>query len=78
MLVLKSVRQPDASVPTDHWFTSLFQSTPVLIALLLQAAGAARSAAPPVGPESPGDELYRLKHRLGAQTLRCRGVWLGA
>jgi predicted transposase YdaD len=26
-------RQPDASVPTDHWFYSLFQSTPDLIAL---------------------------------------------
>jgi Uncharacterized conserved protein len=59
-------------VPTDHWFYSLFQSTPDLIALLLQSAGAARSAAPPLGPESPGDQLYRfeavelkaLNHRL--------------
>jgi hypothetical protein len=32
-------------VPTDHWFYSLFQSTPDLIALLLQAAGAAGAAA---------------------------------
>jgi hypothetical protein len=46
-------------VPTDHWFYSLFQSTPDLIALLLQAAGAATSPSPRIGPESPGDELYR-------------------
>jgi hypothetical protein len=46
-------------VPTDHWFYCLFQSTPDLIALLLQAAGAARAAAPSLGPESPGNHLYR-------------------
>lgn len=40
-----------ASVPTDHWVHSLFQSTPDdLIALLLQAAGAAGAAAPRLGP----------------------------
>ena len=48
-----------ASVPTDHWFYSLFQSTPDLIALLLQAAGAVGAAAPSLGPESPGNQLYR-------------------
>jgi hypothetical protein len=46
-------------VPTDHWFYSFFQSTPDLIALLLQAAGAANSPLPPLGPDSPGDQLYR-------------------
>ena len=59
------------SVRTDHWFYSLFQSMPDLIALLLQAAGAA-AAAPSLGPESPGNQLYRfeavelkaLNHRL--------------
>ena len=42
---------------TDHWFYGLFQSAPDLIALLLPAAGA---AAPSLGPDSPGDELYRF------------------
>jgi hypothetical protein len=41
---------------TDHWFYGLFQSAPDLIALLLPAAGA---AVPSLGPDSPGDELYR-------------------
>jgi len=65
-----------ASVPTDHWFYSLFQSTPDLIALLLQAAGAARSpAAPRLGPESPGDELYRFEAvELKAVNHRLDGV----
>ena len=64
-------------MPTDHWFTSLFQSTPDLITLLLQAAGAARSATPCLGPESPGDEIYRFEalelkavnHRLDDVTI---------
>jgi hypothetical protein len=47
-------------VRTDHWFYSLFQSMPDLIALLLQAAGAA-AAAPSLGPESPGNQLYRFE-----------------
>jgi predicted transposase YdaD len=42
---------------TDHWFYGLFQSAPDLIALLLPAAGA---AAPSLGPDSPGDALYRF------------------
>ena len=46
-------------MPTDHWFYSFFQSTPDLIALLLQAAGAANSPLPPLGPDSPGGLLYR-------------------
>ena len=47
---------------TDHWFYGLFQSAPDLIALLLPAAGAAgASAVPSLGPDSPGDELYRFE-----------------
>ena len=42
---------------TDHWFYGLFQSAPDLIALLLPAAGA---AVPSLGPDSPGDALYRF------------------
>jgi len=61
-------------VPTDHWFTSLFQSTPDLIALLLQAAGAA-GAAPSLGPEFPGNELYRFEAvELKAVNHRLDGV----
>ena len=46
---------------TDHWFYGLFQSAPDLIALLLPAAGAAGSSAvPSLGPDSPGDALYRF------------------
>jgi predicted transposase YdaD len=46
---------------TDHWFYGLFQSAPDLIALLLPAAGAAgASAVPSLGPDSPGDALYRF------------------
>jgi predicted transposase YdaD len=43
---------------TDHWFYGLFQSAPDLIALLLPAAGA---PAPSLGPDSPGDALYRFE-----------------
>ena len=43
---------------TDHWFYGLFQSAPDLIALLLPAAGA---AAPSLGPDAPGDALYRFE-----------------
>jgi predicted transposase YdaD len=61
-------------VPTDHWFYSLFQSTPDLIALLLQAAGAA-GAAPSLGPEFPGNELYRFEAvELKAVNHRLDGV----
>jgi len=63
-----------ASVPTDHWFYSLFQSTPDLIALLLQAAGAA-GAAPSLGPDSPGNQLYRFEAvELKAVNHRLDGV----
>ncbi len=62
-------------MPTDHWFYSLFQSTPDLIALLLQAAGAATSPSPRLGPESPGDELYRFEAvELKAVNHRLDGV----
>jgi len=42
---------------TDHWFYGLFQSAPDLITLLLPASGA---AAPSLGPDSPGDAIYRF------------------
>ena len=43
---------------TDHWFYGLFQSAPDLIALLLpQGVAAAQS----LGPDSPGDALYRFE-----------------
>jgi predicted transposase YdaD len=61
-------------VRTDHWFYSLFQSMPDLIALLLQAAGAA-AAAPSLGPESPGNPLYRFEAvELKAVNHRLDGV----
>jgi hypothetical protein len=41
---------------TDHWFYGLFQSAPDLIALLLPKGA---SAAPSLGPDAPGDALYR-------------------
>jgi len=43
---------------TDHWFYGLFQSAPDLIALLLPAADA---AAPSLGPDAPGNALYRFE-----------------
>jgi predicted transposase YdaD len=62
-------------VPTDHWFYCLFQSTPDLIALLLQAAGAAGAAPPSLGPESPGNQLYRFEVvELKAVNHRLDGV----
>jgi predicted transposase YdaD len=61
-------------VPTDHWFYSLFQSMPDLIALLLQETGAA-AAAPSLGPESPGNQLYRFEAvELKAVNHRLDGV----
>lgn len=46
---------------TDHWFYGLFQSAPDLIELLLPSMGAAgASALPSLGPDSPGDALYRF------------------
>ena len=43
---------------TDHLFYGLFQSAPDLIALLLPASGV---AAPLLGLDAPGDELYRFE-----------------
>ena len=43
---------------TDHWFYGLFQSAPDLIALLLPQGS---SALPALGPDSPGDALYRFE-----------------
>ena len=46
---------------TDHWFYGLFQSAPDLVALLLPAAGAEdATAVPNLGPDAPGDALYRF------------------
>ncbi len=42
---------------TDHWFYGLFQSAPDLVALLLPQGA---SAAPSLGPNAPGDVLYRF------------------
>ena len=52
---------------TDHWFYGLFQSAPDLITLLLPgltgpvAGAAGASAVPALGPDSPGDVLYRFE-----------------
>ena len=43
---------------TDHWFYGLFQSAPDLVALLLPQGG---SVAPSLGPDAPGDALYRFE-----------------
>jgi predicted transposase YdaD len=43
---------------TDHWFYGLFQSAPDLIALLLPHGDA---EAPSLGPDAPGDALYRFE-----------------
>jgi predicted transposase YdaD len=43
---------------TDHWFYRLFQSAPDLIALLLPHGAA---EAPSLGPDAPGDALYRFE-----------------
>jgi predicted transposase YdaD len=42
---------------TDHWFYGLFQSAPDLIALLVPQGS---SALPSLGPDAPGDALYRF------------------
>jgi len=62
---------------TDHWFYGLFQSAPDLIALLLPSVGAAgASAAPALGPDSPGDVLYRFDApELKAVNHRLDGVF---
>jgi len=43
---------------TDHWFYGLFQSAPDLIALLLPKGA---TAAPSLGPDAPGNVLYRFE-----------------
>jgi predicted transposase YdaD len=43
---------------TDHWFYGLFQSAPDLVALLLPQGG---SVVPSLGPDAPGDALYRFE-----------------
>jgi hypothetical protein len=49
-------------VKTDHWFYGLFQSAPDLITLLLpQGASAAPWLGPALGPDAPGDALYRFE-----------------
>jgi predicted transposase YdaD len=45
-------------VKTDHWFYGLFQSAPDLITLLLPQGS---FAAPLLGPDAPGDALYRFE-----------------
>jgi predicted transposase YdaD len=62
---------------TDHWFYGLFQSAPDLIALLLPAAGAVgASAVPSLGPDSPGDALYRFEApELKAASHRLDGAF---
>jgi len=42
----------------NHWFYGLFQSAPDLIALLLPPGV---SAVPALGPDAPGDALYRFE-----------------
>ena len=65
------------ALKTDHWFYGLFQSAPDLIALLLPSVGAAgASAAPALGPDSPGDALYRFDApELKAVNHRLDGVF---
>ena len=62
---------------TDHWFYGLFQSAPDLIALLLPAAGVtATTAVPLLGPDAPGNALYRFEApELKAASHRLDGVF---
>ena len=61
---------------TDHWFYGLFQSAPDLVALLLPQGG---SVVPSLGPDAPGDALYRFdapelkaaNHRLDGAFWPC-------
>ena len=65
---------------TDHWFYGLFQSAPDLITLLLPGTGATTGAAgasavTSLGPDSPGDALYRFEApELKAATHRLDGA----
>jgi predicted transposase YdaD len=62
---------------TDHWFYGLFQSAPDLIALLLPEGGSADAPAlPSLGPDAPGDALYRFEApELKAASHRLDGVF---
>ena len=56
---------------TDHWFYGLFQSAPDLITLLLPGG----AAAPSLGPDAPGDAVYRFEApELKAVNHRLDGV----
>ena len=58
---------------TDHWFYGLFQSAPDLIALLLPRGA---SAPPSLGPDAPGDALYRFEApELKAASHRLDGAF---
>ena len=58
---------------TDHWFYGLFQSAPDLIALLLPHGAA---EAPCLGPDAPGDALYRFEApELKAASHRLDGAF---
>ena len=61
----------------DHWFYGLFKSHPDLITLLLPSVGAAgASAVPSLGPDAPGDVLYRFDAtELNAVNHRLDGVF---
>jgi hypothetical protein len=65
----------DASVPIDHWFCSLFQSTPDLVLLLLLVAGVAENPSLRLGPESPGNQRYRFE-ALPLEQLEALGLAL--
>ena len=61
------------ALKTDHWFYGLFQSAPDLIALLLPQGA---SAVPKLGPDSPGDALYRFEApELKAASHRLDGAF---
>ena len=62
---------------TDHWFYGLFQSAPDLLTLLLPAAGAADApVVPSLGPDAPGNALYRFEApELKAVNHRLDGVF---
>ena len=58
---------------TDHWFYGLFQSAPDLITLLLPQGSSAAAA---LGPDAPGDALYRFEApELKAANHRLDGVF---
>ena len=61
------------ALKTDHWFYGLFQSAPDLIALLLPNGA---TAVPSLGPDAPGDVLYRFEApELKAASHRLDGAF---